>query len=79
MYKSTYILPLRLLPNVSAIRCKRSERNVAGLSPSFATIGDEKVRFSYKCQQNYTQRANRGTQLYAKSKEHLGKRHGTHN
>jgi len=46
--------------------------------PSFVTIGDEKVQFSYKCQQNYTQRTYRKIQLYAKSKEHLGKRHGTH-
>jgi hypothetical protein len=78
MYKSTYMFPLCLLSNVRAIWYKRSEHNVAGFSPSFVTIGDEKVQFSYKCQQNYTQRTYRKTQLYAKSKEHLGKRHGTH-
>jgi hypothetical protein len=68
MYKGPYMFLLRLLSNVRAFRYKRSERNVAGLSPSFATIDDKKVHFSYKCQQNYTQRAYRETQLYAKIK-----------
>jgi hypothetical protein len=78
MYKSTNKFFFRLLSDVCAVWYKRSESDVAGLSPSFATIGDEKVRFSYEFQQNYTQRTYRETQLYSESKQYLGKRHGTH-